>query len=95
MKLDYNIGDGDGTISVATYTGEAASDTVHYCQSICRYCGGGHNEEHCPRVKEIRYRKNGRVKWVKLHEPISLPFYYPYWIIPVNVPSCPPPYKWV
>ena len=84
-----------GTITVNSDTGKYSSSSW-VVMEICRYCGQSHNEEHCPRVKEIRYRKNGRVKWVEFHEPQPMPVYIypPYYYHPPNPSPYYPPYKW-
>ena len=50
----------------------------------CIYCRQAHDEERCPRVKLIKYRKNGCIEYVEFHEPpcSQPPYpqapYYPY-----------------
>ena len=76
MAGDWRYTDTDtGAITTSNHTGPA-STSITYCAPICRYCGQSHDEEKCPRVKEIEYRKNGAIKWVRFHAPQPMPYFY-------------------
>lgn len=68
-----------------------ASSTSGECvyQVICPYCNGNHHVEKCPRVGEIEYYKNGKVKRVKMREYL-VPICQPAWNIFPDWPHHPP-----
>ena len=35
---------------------------------VCRYCGGPHRREQCPRVEEIWYDEDDKIQCVKLRD---------------------------
>ena len=39
-----------------------------YLVILCPYCDGQHFAEKCPRIKEIEYYPDGKIKRVKLQE---------------------------
>lgn len=50
---------------LASYPASSAT----YVAIICRYCGGSHVPEQCPRVIEIHYYRSGAIRRVKLRPP--------------------------
>jgi hypothetical protein len=64
----------------AQQTGVDRDNRLNYYVTICRYCGGScASAEVCPRVKRIKYRRNGTIKRVWLRSkpvPSSAPNWF-------------------